>query len=60
LMADYNLSPRTDVYVQGMYQHASGGTGAAAPLNTAFITGTDAPSTTANQFAARVGIRHVF
>ena len=60
LMADYNLSSRTDVYVQGMYQHASGGTGAAAPLNTAFITGTDAPSTTANQFAARVGIRHVF
>jgi predicted porin len=60
LMADYNLSGRTDVYVQGMYQHASGGGTVSAPLNTAFITGADAPSSTANQFLARVGIRHTF
>ncbi|WP_341316499.1 porin [Paraburkholderia sp. IMGN_8] len=60
LMADYNLSLRTDVYVQGMYQHLAGGTASAAPLNTAFITGADAPSSTANQVIARVGIRHQF
>jgi predicted porin len=60
LMGDYNLSVRTDVYVQGMYQHASGGGTVAAPLNTAFITGADAPSSGANQFLARVGIRHQF
>ncbi|RDK00897.1 porin [Paraburkholderia lacunae] len=60
LMADYNLSVRTDVYVQGMYQHLAGGDASAAPLNTAFITGADAPSSTANQVIARVGIRHQF
>ena len=59
LMADYNLSPRTDVYVQGMYQHLAG-SAVAAPLNTAFITGADAPSSTANQFITRVAIRHQF
>jgi predicted porin len=60
LMTDYNLSGRTDVYVQGLYQHASGGGAVSAPLNTAFITGADAPSSSANQFLARVGIRHTF
>ncbi|MFM0012417.1 porin [Paraburkholderia sediminicola] len=60
LMADYNLSVRTDVYVQGLYQHASGGGTVSAPLNTAFITGADAPSSSANQVLARVGIRHTF
>jgi predicted porin len=60
LMGDYNLSTRTDVYVQGMYQHVSGGSASAAPLNTAYITGADAPSSTANQFIARVGFRHAF
>ena len=60
LMADYNLSARTDVYVQGMYQHASGGGTVSAPLNTAYITGADAPSSSANQVLARVGIRHKF
>ncbi|MGF6446504.1 porin [Paraburkholderia youngii] len=60
LMADYNLSVRTDVYIQGMYQHTAGGNAVAAPLNTAFITGADSPSTTANQFIARIGMRHQF
>lgn len=59
-MADYDLSARTDVYVQGMYQHASGGGTVSAPLNTAYITGADAPSSSANQVLARVGIRHKF
>ncbi|MGF6758142.1 porin [Paraburkholderia sp. GAS334] len=60
LMGDYKLSQRTDVYVQGMYQHVSGASSVAAPLNTAFITGADAPSSTANQFIARVAMRHTF
>ncbi|MBN3724008.1 porin [Burkholderia sp. Ac-20379] len=60
LMADYALSKRTDVYVQGMYQHLAGGSAVAAPLNTAYITGADAPSSTANQFVARVAMRHLF
>jgi predicted porin len=60
---DYFLSKRTDVYLVGQYQHASGytinatGTGvtsAVAALNT--LTA----SSTQNQFAARVGIRHKF
>jgi predicted porin len=60
LMADYNLSPRTDVYVQAMYRHLAGGSASAAPLNTAFITGADSPSTTANQVITRIAIRHQF
>ncbi|MEK6350173.1 MAG: porin [Burkholderia sp.] len=60
LMADYALSKRTDVYVQGMYQHLAGGSAVAAPLNTAYITGADAPSSTSNQFVARVAMRHLF
>jgi predicted porin len=60
LMGDYNLSSRTDVYVQGMYQHVSGGSAVAAPLNTAYITGADAPSSTTNQFITRVALRHLF
>jgi predicted porin len=60
---DYFLSKRTDVYLVGQYQHASGdtinstGTGvtrAVAALNT--LTA----SASQNQFAARVGIRHKF
>lgn len=60
VMGDYKLSNRTDVYVQGMYQHVSGAVASAAPLNMAYITGADAPSSTANQFVTRLGIRHIF
>lgn len=60
LMGDYKLSSRTDVYVQGMYQHVSGAAASAAPLNTAYITGADAPSSTTNQIMARLCIRHMF
>jgi predicted porin len=59
LMADYNLSKRTDVYIQGVYQHvSSGGTG--TQLDKAFNVGTDNSSTTSNQTAVRLAIRHKF
>ncbi|MBR8428153.1 MULTISPECIES: porin [Burkholderia cepacia complex] len=60
LMVDYQLSKRTDLYVQGMYQHLSGGTDSIAPLNTAYITGAASSSSTANQVLTRVAMRHVF
>jgi predicted porin len=59
---DYFLSKRTDVYVIGVYQHASGSTlnGSGQVVSaTAAINGLDA-STSSNQVAARVGIRHKF
>ena len=58
LQADYSLSKRTDVYVEGVYQHASGelGNGSA---NVAMIN-TLSPSSTGNQVAATVGLRHRF
>ncbi|RQS06324.1 porin [Burkholderia sp. Bp9002] len=62
LGVDYFLSKRTDVYVIGVYQHASGNTldskGNVVPA-TAAINGLD-QSSTSNQVAARVGIRHKF
>ncbi|MBN3816882.1 porin [Paraburkholderia sp. Se-20369] len=62
LGVDYFLSKRTDVYVIGVYQHASGNTldsKGNLVAATAAINGLD-PSTTSNQVAARVGIRHKF
>ncbi|WP_244829820.1 porin [Caballeronia sp. TF1N1] len=58
LKADYSLSRRTDVYVEGVYQHASGELGNAG-ANVAMIN-TLSPSTTQNQVAAAVGLRHRF
>jgi len=60
VMADYALSPRTDVYVQGMYQHAFGGGAIAAPLDQGYVTGAAAPSSNGNQFVSRVAMRHLF
>jgi predicted porin len=56
--ADYFLSKRTDFYVDAVYQHASGtdSTGKRAVAN---INGLSA-SSTSNQVAAIVGIRHKF
>jgi predicted porin len=60
--ADYFLSKRTDVYVVGVYQHALGdtlsqtGNIVAATANINNLT----PSTSQNQFTARIGIRHKF
>jgi predicted porin len=56
--ADYFLSKRTDLYIDGIYQHASGtdstGHKAVADINVL------SPSSTSNQVAAVVGIRHKF
>ncbi len=59
-MGDYKLSERTDVYVQAMYQHVTGGDASSAPLDQAYITGADAPSSTRNQFLGRIAMRHLF
>lgn len=58
LMADFNLSKRTDIYVQGVYQKVSGSTGTI--LDSAYITGTDNSSSTNKQGVARVALRHLF
>ncbi|MBN3835050.1 porin [Burkholderia sp. Ac-20344] len=62
LGVDYFLSKRTDVYVIGVYQHASGNAldaGGNVVKATAAINGLSG-SSTSNQVAARVGIRHKF
>jgi len=56
--ADYFLSKRTDVYVTGVYQHASGTNSFDIPA-VASINGLT-PSGNDNVFTARVGIRHKF
>ena len=57
LLADYGMSKRTDVYVEGVFQHASGGGGTL--LGDAAINGVS-PSTTDQQVAVTVGMRHRF
>lgn len=61
--ADYALSKRTDVYVLGIYQHASGKNGT-TPVQAQIGSSTSYFGTsgngTSNQIAARVGIRHKF
>ncbi|MBW9105109.1 porin [Paraburkholderia phenoliruptrix] len=59
LMADYNLSKRTDVYLQGAYQHA-GGDRTGTVLDVAYVPGASAVSSTSNQFVLRAAIRHKF
>lgn len=56
LMADYHLSKRTDVYAQGIYQHAMSG-GVTADIYAGIL---GAASTNSNQVVGRVGIRHKF
>jgi predicted porin len=58
LGADYFLSKRTDFYIDAIYQHASG-TNSLGTTATAQINGLSA-SSTSNQVAAIVGIRHKF
>jgi GBP family porin len=57
LMADYGFSKRTDVYVEGVYQHAYGADGSA--FEGALINGLS-QSSTGNQIAATLGIRTRF
>ena len=57
MMADYSFSKRTDVYLEGVYQHAYGAAGTA--FEGAYINGLSQAST-GNQVAATVGIRTRF
>lgn len=59
VMADYNLSKRTDVYAQAAFQKVTGDK-THGVLDQGFITGTQSPSTTSNQVAIRLAIRHKF
>ncbi|WP_322056122.1 porin [Paraburkholderia sp. J63] len=59
LMADYFLSKRTDVYVQGAYQHV-GGDRTGSVLDFAYVPGADGVSSSQNQIVARVALRHKF
>jgi predicted porin len=59
LMADYNLSKRTDVYVQGEYQQVTGDS-TYSILDDAFTPGTQSPSSTSKQVVVRAAIRHKF
>jgi predicted porin len=58
LIADYSLSKRTDVYVEGAYQKAAGtsSTGAAAVAN----IGNAGDSSNTNQTLVRIAMRHKF
>ncbi|WP_347556292.1 porin [Robbsia sp. KACC 23696] len=64
LQSDYSLSKRTDVYLEGVYQKATGslGNNAATGVNYAnrAAIGTSSPSSTGNQVAVTVGLRHRF
>ncbi|MEC5404739.1 porin [Paraburkholderia sp. MPAMCS5] len=62
LGVDYFLSKRTDVYVIGVYQHATGETVSATGSVVAATAGINGltGSSNQNQLAARVGIRHKF
>ncbi|CAB3702100.1 Outer membrane porin protein [Paraburkholderia sediminicola] len=59
LMADYNLSKRTDVYIQGEYQQVTGDA-TYSILDDAFTPGTQSPSSTSKQVVVRAAIRHKF
>ncbi|QBR02272.1 porin [Paraburkholderia pallida] len=59
LMADYNLSKRTDVYLQGVYQLVTGdATGSS--LDRAYVPGAQDLSSTSRQLAVRAALRHTF
>jgi predicted porin len=59
LMADYNLSKRTDVYLQGAYQHVAGDKTRTA-LDEAFVPGAADASSNSSQLVVRAAIRHKF
>jgi predicted porin len=59
LMADYNISKRTDVYLQGAYQKIAGDkTGSS--LDQAFVPGAADLSSNDKQLVVRFAIRHKF
>ncbi|NLP61933.1 porin [Paraburkholderia sacchari] len=59
LGTDYFLSKRTDVYLIGVYQHASG-TDSTGHSAVAALNGPIVPSSNGNVLQARIGIRHKF
>jgi predicted porin len=59
LTGDYFLSKRTDVYLQGAYQHV-GGDKTGSVLDLAYVPGADGVSSSVNQFVVRAAIRHKF
>ena len=59
LMADYNLSKRTDFYFQAAYQKVAGDK-TDTVLDDADIPGSAGVSSNSNQFAVRAAIRHKF
>lgn len=59
LMADYNFSKRTDVYLQGVYQRV-GGDSTGSVLDVAYVPGAADVSSNRNQTIVRVAIRHKF
>jgi GBP family porin len=56
LQSDYLLSKRTDVYLQGNWQHVSSNSGDIG----AYLNTLTSASTTQNQIAVTVGMRHRF
>ncbi|MBK3780253.1 porin [Paraburkholderia aspalathi] len=61
LQADYALSKRTDVYVQGEYQHVMNGEGLHGESIGAMLNNTsESASSTGNQVAMTMGVRHHF
>nr|WKF60047.1 Outer membrane porin protein [Paraburkholderia busanensis] len=58
VQADYSLSRRTDVYAQAVYQHAMGDSNAVASIYSG--DNSQLPSSSKNQTAATVGLRHRF
>jgi GBP family porin len=58
LQTDYSLSKRTDIYLEGVYQHVHGAP-AGSVLGEAMIN-TLSPSSTGTQVAVTVGLRHAF
>ncbi|KVL22275.1 porin [Burkholderia cepacia] len=60
LQADYALSKRTDVYAQAVYQRAAKNGIGASIYNGDAISSNNLPSSSINQTAATVGLRHRF
>nr|WP_057929590.1 porin [Burkholderia ambifaria] len=59
LMGDYFLSKRTDLYLQGAYQHV-GGDSTGSILDFAYVPGAANVSSNRNQLLVRAAIRHKF
>uniref|UniRef100_UPI0038BC0C38 porin n=1 Tax=Paraburkholderia guartelaensis TaxID=2546446 RepID=UPI0038BC0C38 len=60
LMGDYLLSKRTDVYMQGVWQHVSGVADDMGGMSGALILGSAGQSSTSSQLLVHVGLRNKF